>query len=127
MREGLSHCRRGLRMYAAPMSDKSEAEVIPQDDNREFAAAGLANDAIEAALLVTACEEAGIDAFVDAARDGMVEKVSAPSEKFEIKVPIKDVDAARQLISERRAALESDPEGWQKAAEAESEKSKPEP
>ena len=108
------------------MSDNSESEALPQDDNREFAVAGLANDALEAELLVDACEEAGIDAFVDAARDGMVEKLSAPSEKFEIRVPIKELEAARKIIGERRAALESDPQGWEKAAEDEAEKSTPE-
>lgn len=108
------------------MSDNSETETTPQDDNREFAVAGLANDAIEAELLVRACEDADIDAFVDAARDGMVEKLSAVSEKFEIRVPLKDLEAAQKVIAERRAALEGDPAGWQKAAEDEAETSTPE-
>lgn len=108
------------------MSDHGETETTPQDDNREFAVAGLANDAIEAELLRTACEDADIDAFVEAARDGMVEKLSAVSEKFEIRVALKDLEAAQKLITERRAALEGDPAAWQKAAEDEEEKSTPE-
>ena len=107
------------------MSENTEG-APPAEDDREFAVAGLANDMLEADLLVSACEEAGIDAFVDAARDGMVEKLSAPSENFEIRVPIKDLERAKVLVAERKAALESDPEGWAKAAEEESQGGGPE-
>ncbi|MBS2023865.1 MAG: DUF2007 domain-containing protein [Deltaproteobacteria bacterium] len=108
------------------MSDTSESDVRPQDDNREFAVAGLANDAIEAELLVDACDEAGIDAMVAAGRSGMVDKLAAVSETFEIRVAAKDLEAAQKIIAERKEALEQDPEGWSKAAEEEAEKSTPE-
>lgn len=101
------------------MSEIDAEGMPPAEDNREFAVAGLAQDAIEAELLKGFCEEAGIDAFVDAARDGMVEKLSAVSEKFEIRVPLRDVEKAKVIIAERKAAIEADPEGWAKAAEDE--------
>jgi hypothetical protein len=87
------------------------------DDDREFAIAGRAQDAIQASLLVAALEEAGIDAFTDADRDGMVEKLSAPAEGFPIKVPRADLEKATALVAEQKAALEADPAGGARAAE----------
>jgi hypothetical protein len=89
----------------------------PAEDDREFAIAGRAQDSIQAGLLVAALEEAGIDAFTDPDRDGMVEKLSAPAEGFPIRVPLADLDRASKLLAEAKAALESDPAGGARAAD----------
>ena len=103
------------------MADQNPAvaEESPNtsEDNREFAIAGRAQDAIQASLLVAALEEAGIDAFTDAARDGMVEKLSVPAEGFPIRVPLADLERASKLVAEAKAALESDPAGGARAAD----------
>ena len=110
-------------MADQPVADAAE-ETQPQgEDDREFAEAGRAADALQGDLLVSYLEEQGIEAFVDAARDGMVEKLSAPAEGFPIKVPVKDREKAAELIAERKAALEEDPEAASRAAEEESAKS----
>ena len=95
------------------------AEEVPNtaEDDREFAIAGRAQDAIQASLLVAALDEAGIDAFTDADRDGMVEKLSAPAEGFPIRVPLADLEKATALVAEQKAALEADPAGGARAAE----------
>ena len=107
------------------MADPSNAAAVAGDpslpdlreDDRDFAVAGRAQDAIQADLLVDALEEAGIDAFVDSDRDGMVEKLSSPAEGYPIKVPRKDLERGSALLAERKAALEADPEAGARAAE----------
>ena len=94
-----------------------EESQPPAEDNREFAIAGRAQDAIQATLLVAALDEAGIDAFTDADRDGMVEKLSAPAEGFPIRVPLADLEKASALLAEQKAALEADPAGGARAAD----------
>ena len=96
----------------APNSAQNTAE-----DDREFAIAGRAQDAIQAEVLVAALEEAGIDAFTDADRDGMVEKLSAPAEGFPIRVPLADLQKAAALLAQAQAALDSDPAGGARAAD----------
>ncbi len=87
------------------------------DDDREFVVAGRARDSIQAGLLVAMLDEAGIDAFTDPDRDGMVEKLSAPAEGFPIRVPRVDLAKATALFIEQKAALEADPAGGALAAE----------
>ena len=107
------------------MADQPSAAAVATDpslpdqreDDRDFAVAGRAQDAIQAELLVDALEEAGIDAFVDADRDGMVEKLSSPAEGYPIKVPLRDLERGSALLAERKAALEADPEAGARAAE----------
>ena len=106
------------------MADLPDAAAAPAperpntaDDDAEFAVAGRAQDALQAGLLVDALEEAGIDAFVDADRDGMVEKLSSPAEGYPIRVRLEDLARGRVLLEERKAALEADPEAGARAAE----------
>ena len=101
---------------AAAVATEPEPPDLREDD-AEFAVAGRAQDGLQADLLVEALDEAGIDAFVDSDRDGMVEKLSAPAEGYPIKVPIQDLQRATALLVEIKAALESDPEAGARAAE----------
>jgi hypothetical protein len=98
---------------AAPEQDPA----APPDDPGEFGVAGYASDSIQADLLVDALEDAGIDAFLDGDRAGMVEKLSSPAEGYPIRVPLKSLEAAGKLIAERKAALEADPEAAGRAAD----------
>jgi hypothetical protein len=93
----------------------------PAEDNREFAVVGRARDALQADLLTDWLEENGIDAFVDADREGMVEKLSSPAEGFPVKAPRRELERAQALFDERKAALEADPDAAAKAAEDEEE------
>ena len=100
---------------SAPDSD-NELPSTPVDPG-EFVAAGTAQDAFEAQILVRVCEEAGIPALVDSARGGMVEKLSNPSEAWTIRVPVSRLEEARKLIDSTSDALESDSAGGEQAAE----------
>jgi hypothetical protein len=100
-----------------PDGSPEEEPAVPPDDPGEFAIAGRAQDFLQADLLVAALEEADIDAFVDADRDGMVEKLSSPAEGYPIRVPLKHLAAASKLLEERKAALEADPEAAARAAD----------
>ena len=95
----------------------SDAAGNQSDDERELVAAGTAQDSIEADLLRGACEEAGIVVLIDEARGGMVEKLSNPSAAWTLRVPAADLDRARKLIAETRAAVEADPDAGARAAE----------
>ena len=99
-----------------PIADAEEP--MPQSDERELVVAGTAQDEIEADILRRACEDAGIQVLVGAARGGMVEKLSNPSEGWTLLVPAPDLERARALIEEYRDALEADPEAGARAAEA---------
>jgi len=96
----------------------SDAAQRTNEDERELVSAGTAQDAIEADLLRRACEAEGILVLVEAARGGMVEKLSSPSESWTLRVPTADLSRATALIAETRAALEADPDGGARAAEA---------
>ena len=106
-------------MVEQPGAEAVEGTQPQGEDDREFAEAGRAANALQAELLVSYLEEQGIEAFVDPARDGMVEKLSSPAEGFPIKVPAKDVESAAAMIAARKAALDEDPEAASRAAEEE--------
>lgn len=95
--------------------DLEENPVDPGD----FVVAITADDQSMAQLLVSACEEQGIQAIVQSARSGMVGTIASPVEGFNILVPQRDLAKAQPLLQERRAALEADPEGAARAAEEE--------
>jgi hypothetical protein len=99
-------------------ADAEQNPQQPNDDERDFVSAGIAQDAIEADLLRRICEDAGIEALVDSSRAGMVDKLSAPAEGWRIFVAAQDLPRARELITANRAALEADPEAGARAAEA---------
>lgn len=106
-------------------SDEDQTPETPIDPG-DFELAISADDAMEAELLVAACEEAGIPAILQSPRSGPVGTISSPVDGFQILVPTKDLERARSLLAERRAALEADPAGAERAAEeeeAEGEKS----
>jgi hypothetical protein len=88
----------------------------------DFVVAAAVADQFEAEILVQACGEAGIPALVTSPRSGLVGTMTSPVEAFLIQVPARDLSRARELLAERRAALESDPEGAARAAEDEAEK-----
>jgi hypothetical protein len=100
---------------AAPEQDQES--LPPPEDPGDFAVAGQAKDALQARLLADALDQAGIPAFVDAARDGMVRLLAAPAEGFLLRVPARDLERATALLEEHRAALESDPEAGARAAD----------
>jgi hypothetical protein len=102
----------------ADTNSPDTAETAPSSDERDLVAAGTADDAIEADILRRACEEAGIEVLVSEARGGMVEKLSSPSASWTLLVPSPDLEKARALIDETRAALEEDPDAGARAAEA---------
>jgi hypothetical protein len=91
------------------------------DDPGEFEVAGTAPDSLEADLLWRALEDEGIPSIVHSPRSGVVGKLASPVEVYNILVPARDVERARTLLAERRAALESDPQGAARAAEEEEE------
>ena len=47
----------------------------------------------------------------------MVGKIDSPVEVYNLLVPARDLDRARSLLAEHRAALEADPEAGARAAE----------
>ena len=98
--------------------DEDEQPEAGLEDG-DFVAAGTADDRLQADLLVAACEEAGIPAVVRSGRDGLVGKLSAPVDDLQILVEQKDLPRAQALLAERKAALQSDQAGAQKAAEDE--------
>jgi hypothetical protein len=95
--------------------DQNVREV--PDDPGEFEVAGSVPDSFEAELLSRALEEAGIPAIVHAPHSGVVGKIDSPVEVYNLLVPARDLNRARLLLAERRAALEADPEAGARAAE----------
>lgn len=111
--------------------DETEQDQASPEDPRarrqpldigDFAVAAAVADQFEAEILVRACGEAGIPVLVTSPRSGLVGTIASPVEAFLIQVPGSDLSRARELLAERRAALESDPEGAARAAEDEAEK-----
>lgn len=98
-----------------------EQEETPETpiDPGEFVVALAAEDQMEAQLLLSACEEAGIPAILQSPRSGPVGTIASPVDGFNILVPRKDADRAVALMSERKQVLESDPAGAARAAEEE--------
>ncbi len=106
-------------------SDEEETQEAPIDPG-DFVLALSAEDALEAQLLVAACEEAEIPAILQSPRSGLVGNIASPVDGFNILVPKRDLAKAQALLQERKAALEADPAGAARAAEeeeAEGEKS----
>ncbi len=106
-----------------PTDGPDEDDDLPPPkgiDDGDFVLATVAEDRIEASLLVSACEDAGIPAIFRAPRDSMVGKIDAPAESLEILVRVCDLPRARLILADRKAVLESDPAGAEKAAEEES-------
>ena len=97
-------------------TEEDDLPEAPQELG-EFEVAATASDAFEADLLWRTCEEAGIPAIVRSPRSGLVGKLASPIEVFNILVPARDLERARALLSQCRAALEADPEGAGRAAE----------
>jgi hypothetical protein len=106
-----------LHPAEGPESEDDDAQQ-GDDEGGDFVQAGTAEDQIEANLLVSACEEAGIPALVRAVRDSMVGKLDSPANGLAIMVRTADFERARALLSEQKAALEADPEAAARAAEA---------
>jgi hypothetical protein len=108
------------------MSDLLHPDEAEQDDAAEtpietgdFVLALAAENQMEADLLVSACEEAGIPAIQQSPRSGPVGTIASPVDGFAILVPRKDADRAVRILTERKQALEADPEGAARAAEEE--------
>lgn len=99
-------------------ADEDETDETPFDPG-DFVLAFQADDQMQAQLLVSACEDAGIPAILQSPRSGLVGKISSPVEGFNILVPKPDLAKAQVLLEERSAALDADPEGAAKAAEDE--------
>jgi FAD/FMN-containing dehydrogenase len=104
-----------LHPEESEQDDPAEAPIDPG----EFVLAVVAEDQMEAQLLVTACEEAGIPVILQSSRSGPVGTIASPVDGFNLLVPRKQLDRARALLEERKEALESDPEGAARAAEEE--------
>ncbi len=101
--------------------DGTEQDEIPETpiDPGDFELVMSADDSMEAGLLADACEEAGIPCILQSPRSGAVGTIASPVESFNLLVPKQDLDRARSLLAERKAALQADPEGAQRAAEEE--------
>jgi hypothetical protein len=99
-------------------AEEDPVEDAPEDPG-EFEVAGTAADALEADLLWRALEDAGIPAIVRSPRSDFAGKLDAPVDLFTLLVPSRDLDRARTLLEEQRAALESDPDSAARAAEEE--------
>ncbi|MFN2547384.1 MAG: putative signal transducing protein [Myxococcales bacterium] len=99
-------------------SGDDESEETPSDPG-DFVLAMSAEDQMEAQLLVSACEEAGIPAILQSPRSGVVGTIASPVDGFNILVPKRDLSRALAVLEERKAALEADPEGAARAAEEE--------
>ena len=99
-------------------AEEDDVQEAP-DDPGEFEVAGTAADALEADLLWRALEDAGIPSIVRSPRSDFAGKLDAPVDLFGLLVPSRDLARARSLLEEKRAALESDPEGAARAAEEE--------
>ena len=108
---------------------ESEAEDPPEMpiDPGDFALAVVAEDQMEAQLLVTACDEAGIPVILQSARSGSVGTIASPVDRFHILVPRADLERARTLLEERKRALEEDPDGAARAAEEEEAETEQQP
>src|SRR5256884_7902565 len=100
------------------VAEEDEVEEAP-DDPGDFEVAGTAADALEADLLWRALEDAGIPAIVRSPRSDFAGKLDAPVDLFTLLVPGRDLPQARSLLTERRAALEADPDSAGRAAEEE--------
>ena len=87
------------------------------DDPGEFEVAASVPDSFQADLLARSLEEAGIPSILHSPHSGMVGKIDSPVEVYNLLVPGRDLERARSLLAERRAALESDPEAGARAAE----------
>ncbi|MFL5310575.1 MAG: hypothetical protein ACJ79H_09010 [Myxococcales bacterium] len=99
-----------------PDVEQGDLQEEPQDPG-DFEVAGTAADALEADLLWRALEDAGIPAIVRSPRSDFAGKLDAPVDLFTLLVPVRDLAQARSLLTERRAALESDPDSAARAAE----------
>ncbi len=102
--------------------DLEDAPETP-DDPGDFELAVSAEDQMEAQLLVSACEEAGIQVILRSKRSGLVGTMVSPVEGFDILVPRKDLERAGRILEERKQVLEADPEGAAQAAEDEEARS----
>jgi hypothetical protein len=105
--------------------DETEQDQAPEApfDPGEFVRAIAAENQLEAQLLVSACEEAGIPAILQSPRSGPVGTIASPVDGFNILVPEVDLERARTLLEDRKQALEADPDGAARAAEDEEEQS----
>jgi len=103
-------------LHPGKTDDDEDVREAP-DDPGEFRVAGSVPDSFEADLLSRALEEAAIPAIVHSPHSGMVGKIDSPVEVYNLLVPARDLDRARSLLAEHRAALEADPEAGARAAE----------
>ena len=100
------------------VGDEEEAPETPSDPG-EFVVAVAAEDVMEAQLLMSACDEAGIPAILQSPRSGVVGTIASPVDGFNILVPKRVAERALALLEERKQALEADPAGAERAAESE--------
>src|SRR5438309_11241742 len=107
--------------------DETDVDETPETptDPGDFELAMKADDAMEAELLAQACEDAGIPAILQTPRSGPVGTIASPVDRFNILVPRRDLARARQLLQERKEALEADPDGAARAAEDEEAQTEP--
>jgi hypothetical protein len=99
-------------------AERDQPTETPSDPG-EFVVVVAAEDSMEADLLLSACEDAGIPAILQSPRSGPVGTIASPVDQFNILVPGKDAARASILLRERKQALEADPEGAARAAEEE--------
>jgi Putative prokaryotic signal transducing protein len=103
-------------LHPGSTSDDEDVREAP-DDPGEFRVADSVPDSFEADLLSRALEEAGIPAIVHSPHSGVAGKIDSPVEVYNLLVPARDLNRARLLLADRRAALEADPEAAARAAE----------
>jgi hypothetical protein len=108
-----------------PRQTEDEAAPETPSDPGEFELAIAADNQMEAELLLTACEEAGIPAILQSPRSGPVGTIASPVDGFHILVPRRDLARAQALLRERKEVLEADPAGAARAAEEEEAATEP--
>jgi hypothetical protein len=108
----------GDLLHPDQTQEDEPTESTPSDPGA-FVLAFQPEDQIEAQLLMSACDEAGIPAILESPRSGLVGTIASPVDGFNILVPQRDLSRAQALLQERSAALLADPDGAAQAAEAE--------
>jgi hypothetical protein len=106
-------------LHPLASDDVDEPASEQPTDPGDFEVAATAANSLEAEILVRACAEAHIPAILQSPRSGLVGTISSPVDAYVIQVPARELGRAQLLLAERRAALESDPDGAARAAEEE--------
>ncbi|MBI5549382.1 MAG: DUF2007 domain-containing protein [Deltaproteobacteria bacterium] len=110
-----AECKESL-VAEEELAKRPEFHRVREEDPRDFAVAGPAEDPFEADAFTAALDEAGIPVMARMRRTGAVDAITDPVAHawWEVLVPVDQVQKAIEIIARRKEEL--------KAAEADSEK-----